>query len=63
MEGKKKEKKKEKRSGLNRRRLQKETRLNEQVAKTQRCLLLLYIIKNDKITTVGSLTNGWVITY
>ena len=56
-------KKKEKGSGLTRRRLQGEMCLNEQMAKTQRCLLLLLIIKQDKITTVGSLTNGRVITY
>lgn len=64
---KKKEKKRKRgnRSRLDRRRLQGEICLNEQVANTQRCLVLLHIIKKkeDKRTTVGSLTNGWVITY
>lgn len=42
------EQKEEKKYGLNRRRLQREIRLSEQVVKTQSCLLLLYIIKKTK---------------
>lgn len=41
-------KRRRKKYGLNRRRLQSEIRLSEQVVKTQSCLLLLYIIKKTK---------------